>query len=150
MVTGDTNLNNLSVMGSTEIGLISIDGLNSSFDALGTELKLQAAGSGPIQFMANKIEMTQQGNMVIKEGNLEIQEGIIKANDKIRAAVDVNAGQSTITVTGMSWQSAPVTITANASFDSYVWITNITTDGFTINVKNAPGSAEKVYWQALW
>lgn len=150
MVTGSSNLNELSVMGGANFGLISIDGVNSTLDALGSTLKLQSTGSGGVQFISNKIEMTQQGNLIMKDGNLTIQQGVIKTNNRVRDGVTVTSGQSSVTISGMNWQEAPVAITANASYDSYVWITDITTDGFIIHIKNPPSTAQKIYWQAMW
>jgi hypothetical protein len=149
MVTGKTNLNDLGVVGNMNVGLISVDGLNGSFDALGSSLKLQSSASGTVEIMANKVEITKTGDIKLKEGNLEIQQGIFKANDKIRGSETLSAGQTTINVT-KTWNDAPITITANASYDSYVWISNITPTGFTINVKNAPSGNEKIYWNAIW
>jgi hypothetical protein len=156
LVTGDTNVNNLAVTGTFTQGLLTMNGLETlngltgvAINSLAAPLRIQSTATGPIEFEAAKIVMDTVGNITIKDGDLILEHGRVLGNDSMRDAVDVNAGQTTINVT-QNWDSVPVSITATASYDSYVWIDNITTTGFTIHIKTSPTSRSKIYWTALW
>jgi len=157
MVSGESRLYDVNIAGGITAGLLSInnecvDSTNcslASISSLVTPLKIQNNLSANVEIMGNKVEIDTKGNLKISEGDLTIEKGKIKGNDNIRGAEKIISGQTSIEVK-KTWDTAPVSITTTTSYDSYVWITNLTETGFTINVKNAPSKDEKVYWTAMW
>ena len=145
MVSEKTNLYDLWVTGTFNSGLLTIDGLSNnkvSISSLAVPLSLQDNLTAPIELMGNKITIDTKGNLFIKEG-------VLQGNDKIRGIVVIKPDQELIEVK-QTWENPPVTVNANASYDSYVWIENITKDGFTLKVKSKPPSEQKIYWMAVW
>jgi len=142
-VLGATSLNTLSIAGQTIFGanmIFSDDG--QSIDTLIGNLKLQPLAKAGIDFFNGKIAFN-------KNGNLEIKEGVIAGNDSMRGQISLEAGQKKVVVT-RNWQEIPVTVNLTPSFNTKVWVTEITKDGFTINSSASPTQEEKVYWLAIW
>jgi uncharacterized protein YoxC len=148
-VTGKTNVYDLGVTGKITAGLMTIDGLEGEIYTLTGPLKLQPLALGSLEVMGGKIEVDTSGNIKLKEGDLILEKGKIVGNDDMRGTENIPAGQTSITVT-KTWTTKPKSITVTAGFDSYVWIENIDTTGFTIKIKNPPSVESPVYWTAIW
>jgi excisionase family DNA binding protein len=140
-VLGKTIVADTVVTGTFDVGILSIDGLDGSLNAIG-KLKLQPLALDTIEFQSGSIEMDQKGNLSIKTG-------VVLGNSNIRDAAKVEAGMRTIRVE-RTWESSPVSVQATPSFDSRVWITDITKEGFTLNLSEAPAIDEAIYWWAIW
>jgi hypothetical protein len=143
-VGGKSTLADVAVTGKITNGLLVADGLNGELHTLAESLRLQQDGLNGIQLVANKIEIDTQGNVNIKQG-------VIFGNPKMRDAVNVAAGQSEVVVapTG-GWDKLPVTIVVTPSYETLVWVENVTKDGFAIKLGTAAVKEEKVYWSAIW
>lgn len=140
-VLGDTVLSDTVINGKLNVGILSFDDLEGSIDAIGP-LKLQSMALDSIQLAGNTIEIDKNGNFFIKEG-------IISANDKIRGATGIEPQQNSVAVR-QEWDAPPFSIQVTPSYKTSVWVTEISDKGFTINVSEAPASAEKLYWWAVW
>ncbi len=140
-VLGNTILGDTVVNGKLNIGTLSFDNANSSIDSIG-KLKIQSLALDTIEFQNDSIEMD-------KNGNFNIKKGVIIGNDNIRGSEMVHTGNNEIQI-NKAWTTVPVSITANANWDSYVWVDNITKDGFTIHLKNSPTTDSQVMWNAIW
>lgn len=148
LVSSKTNLNELTVMGDANFGLVSIKPIDASIDALGVPLKLQGAGSGPIRLMADRIEVTTNGNLILKQGSLQIEKGVIQGNDSIRGKnVVVTAQSSEVMIKFPNKRennNYAVSITPN-------WLTSVAVknkqdDGFTILFETSAPNDAKVDW----
>ena len=120
--------------------IFSDDG--QSIDTLIGNLKLQPLAKAGIDLFNGKIVFN-------KNGNLEIKTGVIAGNDSMRGVLALSAGEKQLLVAKL-WEIAPVSITLTPSFNTKVWITDLTKDGFTINSSASPTKEEKVYWLAIW
>jgi hypothetical protein len=141
---GKTYLADTNIAGTLTVGLITFDELENSIDSLSGPLKLQANALQSIEFEGGKIAMDT-------EGNLHIKEGVIYGNESIRGSETVGREIGEIRVI-RDWEEtgSPVSVTATPSWNTTVWVTDITENGFTINFGTAPEEEQKVYWQALW
>ena len=59
------------------------------------------------------------------------------------------AGENEILVE-TNWQEAPLIVNANATYDTYVWVKDLTPSSFTLVLKQTPEKDEKIYWSAMW
>lgn len=121
------------VADTLSVGGITIDAATNSIDAVGV-LSLQSLGLGKVDVY----------------GNMELVDGVLVGNDSFRGTVELPAGKSWVRIDDRQWNKIPQSITANASYDSYVWVEDITEQGFTLRVKNPPSDAEEIYWLAIW
>ncbi len=142
-VTGETVLSDTVINGKLTVGTLTLDNAGNSINAAGV-LKIQDLALGNIEFLGDKIEMDTNGDF-------KVTNGVIVGNDKFRGNEVISSGQTFIQVnkTGI-WDNAPSTIQVTPSYKSQVWVTNITQDGFTINVSSTPTTDANLYWTAIW
>ncbi|MFW5703521.1 MAG: virginiamycin B lyase family protein [Patescibacteria group bacterium] len=145
-VGGTANVYDLAVVNSISSGQLQIQGLTSegdaSIDTLTGKLLLQSQGRGAIEFMGNMVRVT-------KEGNLEIRNGVLIANDQFSGSEPIASGSATVRVE-RSWDRVPSSVTATAEFNGNVWITDRSTNGFTIHLDPPPKKESRVHWQVLF
>jgi hypothetical protein len=168
-VLGDTTLNNVTVTGDLTAGLIKLGTLENSINILGAPcydlgtdlyneeectfqtLYIQKNLAGNVDFFNGAIVLDPRGNVKIA-GDLEV-EGIIKAGESMRGTVTATAPEQSIRVDN-NWVTIPASLVATPQFDARVWVSNVDTTGFTINVKDAVfGDTEsegQLYWIAVW
>lgn len=84
-----------------------------------------------------------------REGNLKIDEGIIAGNSTFRDSATLPAGQTEITLT-KNWAQKPTTVNITPSFETTVWVENLSENGFKIKVSQPSTKDEKIYWVAVW
>jgi hypothetical protein len=156
IVTGNTNVNNLAVIGDFTQGLLRMNGLETingitgvAINTVAAPLRLQSTATASIELQAGTVKIDPTGTISLQTGDIILQQGKIIGNANIRGTENLAAGQMSIVV-HKSWDTAPTTITATAGYDSYVWIDSVTADGFTIHVKTAPTATAKIYWNAIW
>lgn len=140
-VLGNTVLSDTVINGKLTIGILTLDNLENSINAIGT-LKIQPLALGSIEFVGGTIQMDQNGNLNIKEG-------IISGNDRIREAIEIEPGEALVTIE-KDWDYSPVSILTTPSYKTSTWVTNISETGFTINVSSPPADRQKIYWWAIW
>ena len=142
------DLSSLSVLGIStindmytnrlDVGIISLE--NSSINAIG-ELNLQTLGNS-IQFEGNSFEIDASGN-------IKLNSGIVMGNENFRGSETLKSGSTVLTIS-KAWDSAPISITAKARFDTNVWITDVTKNGFVIHTGNTSTKDEIIDWVAIW
>jgi hypothetical protein len=141
VVLGKSTLGDTLINGKLNVGILSLDNLNGSIDAIGT-LRIQPLALGNIEFMNGLVTIGTSGN-------LDIKKGVVKGNEKIREAAEILPNQTSITIQ-KEWETPPVSILVTPSYNAQGWVTDITNSGFTINVNKAPTITEKLYWWAIW
>lgn len=141
VVLDDAVLPDTVINGKLDIGTLSFDNVNNSINAVGV-LKIQSLGLGDIEFQGGKVNIDQVGNLVVSEG-------VIKGNDSFRGAAQIGVDEYEVQVLG-AWDTAPVTVNVTPAYKTQVWVTDITTGGFTINVSSAPTVAKEIFWSAIW
>ncbi len=140
-VDGITTLGDTVVTGKLNVGLLTLDSLNNSLDGIGN-LKIQALQLGDIELMGNLIQIDTKGNINIKQGQ-------IIGNSSFRGSEVLKAGDNQLRV-DRAWESSPASITTTPGFNTNVWITEKTKDGFTINFEKTPLEDTTVDWLAIW
>ncbi|MBU1104467.1 tail fiber domain-containing protein, partial [Patescibacteria group bacterium] len=161
-VLGKTTVDELAVTGKMSVGLLAINGL----DVAGVTLKTLAG------------DLNLQGLVKItKEGNVVIDTGVIIANSNVRDYTILPAGVTelkvqnsnlkttsqnpqceTMQISGktataecaINWTVSPTVINTTPSYETTVWVENITNEGFTIKLGAASTEEQKVYWIAVW
>ena len=90
------------------------------------------------------------------DGNLEILtvgtlrvNNLIEGNSAIRGRVLLATGESSVRVV-RNWPSAPVSVVATPSFDTTVFVTDVTVSGFTLRMGTPPTKPQTLYWQVMW
>jgi hypothetical protein len=142
LVAGKSTLAEVSVTGKISNGVLIVNGLNGEMHTLAGALTLQADGLNGIKLVASKIEIDTRGNLSIKEG-------VILGNSQMRDEAILAIDQTEVIIS-RTWEKAPVTISVTPSYETVVWVENVTKDGFTIKVGTTATKEEKVYWSALW
>lgn len=152
--SGTATLTNLSVLkntiladtvvnGKLNIGIINIDNLSGSIDAVGP-LKIQQYALGTIELQGDSLEIDKNGNISIKTGK-------IAGNESFRGSIVLKAGQNQIKVSSPSvWDKIPVSITVTPSYNTSIWITDKSTSGFSINVDRPSIVDQPIDWLAIW
>jgi len=133
-VLGKTTLSDLVVTGKITTGLLVIDGVGEngvSLSALSGDMVLQ-----------NLVTITSKGDV-------ELKEGVIAGNSSFREVVVVS-GETTEVVINRTWDKAPTTVTVTPSYETTIWVENVTKDGFNIKLGTAPTTEQKLYWLAVW
>jgi hypothetical protein len=102
----------------------------------------------------NDVTITGDINLAgnfIALGNIDLSKGTgkILGNSSFRDTAVVPAGADHVVIQ-RTWDSAPVSITVTAGYDTGVWVENVTKSGFTIRVKTSPSTNANVYWLAIW
>ena len=91
-----------------------------------------------------------QGTVKIsKTGNLEVMEGVIAGNSSFRDVANVPA-EITEVVISKTWDTPPTTITVTPSYETIVWVEQVTKDGFIIKLGTSSTVEQKLYWLAVW
>ena len=129
-----------------------------------TDSVSQMTGSVLSQFSVDSLTVTDQanlpdtlvtgdlsatGNLASLKGNLVLTAGKIMGNSSFRDTAVIPAGADHVVIQ-KSWDTAPVSVTVTAGYDTGVWVENVTKTGFTIKVKNIPTVNSNVYWVAIW
>ena len=117
---------------------------------------LESATSGDIFSVTNELDEKVAGISAsgsaefsqVKTSDLAV-DGTLEGNENIRGVVTLLPGKSKVTIF-IDWPTPPLSITANASYDSYVWIDKINESGFTLNVGSSSEEEENIFWQAIW
>ncbi len=146
MVTDKLLTQDLGITGSLTSGLLTINGLNGDIHTLAGPLRLQ---SSPLASLTEGIEILNGYLTIDTKGNLNINQGHIKGNDTFRGSITLPTGKIKVTVP-QEWETVPTSITLTPSYLTVTAITNITTDGFTIEVLTPSLKTEKIYWTAIW
>lgn len=164
-VADQTNLGPTAVAGPLTVGatLIEEDGAISSlgcdrrfrtFRTEGSEpasscvgLKFQPNAFSNIEFLGGKVLLT-------KSGDLQINSGHIAGNSSFRGSVSLAPGQGSLRI-DTSWETEPVTITATPTWNTAVWVEDLSASGFTIRVSSPPPASataknSRLFWLALW
>jgi len=142
LVTGRTNLNDLGVIGTISAGTLIIDGADNSINSLAGALQIQPTALSDVEFMGGKAQLDTKGNLVLNEGHLV-------GNDSFRDRATLTAGTKQLRIT-RDWDSLPTTVMLTATYNTRVWVEQITTTGFTIKVDTAPTADADIQWLALW
>lgn len=148
-VSGKTTLNDLGVTGLFTDGLITFDGINGTINTLSGPLSIQSLALGNVNLQGGKIEIDTKGNVTLKEGSLFIEKGIISGNASFVGNVIVPKGETTVAVT-KAWNKKPGSIILTPSFDSKVWVTDVSATGFTVHVDQSADADRTVNWIAFW
>jgi len=144
-VLGDATFANINVTGKLASGFLEIDGMGEKGASIGTisgDLFIMPQSSGQIAFLGEKIVMD-------KKGNLLINEGVIKGNKSFRDAVVLAVGETVIDVP-KQWESAPTSVVVTPSYNSKVWVDQISANGFVIHIDTPSTKEETLYWIAIW
>jgi len=141
-VTGKANLAELGITGTVTAGLLTFDGLEGSINTLSGPLKLQGLALEGIELVQNKV-------IIDKNGNLKITSGVIFGNASFRGFSIVKSGETSARVE-KEWPSSPAVVNITPTWNTNVWVTDISEGGFNINVNQAPGEDKEVFWFAIW
>ncbi|PIP04853.1 hypothetical protein COX53_00225 [candidate division WWE3 bacterium CG23_combo_of_CG06-09_8_20_14_all_40_14] len=63
---------------------------------------------------------------------------------------DVSTNSICISDESVKWKSVPTAVNATPSWDTTIWVENITNEGFTIKLGTPSENDQKVYWIAVW
>jgi len=167
---GKTYLADTNIAGTLTVGLLTFDELENSIGSLSGPLKLQANALQQIEFEGGKIEMDTNGDLHIKEG-------VIYGNESMRNAIVVPVGVAKFKVQSakfkitvqnskceetvvdgeeatqnceLNWKEPPVSVTATPSWNTTVWVTDLTKEGFVVHFGTPPTESQKLYWVAIW
>ncbi len=142
--TGKTTFQDLDVSGTLTLGSFKI------FTSPTPTISLSS--STPLSFQDDaqaQIGLMKEAIIIDTKGNLFIKNGVIQGNDQIRGVVTIKPDQESVEVKQV-WEKEPVTINANISYETLLWVENISKYGFTVKVKSKPLSDQKIYWIAMW
>lgn len=152
-VLGLANVYDLSVINSISAGQLQINGLTDGGDAsIGTltgNLLLQAHAQGAVEFVGSRIVFDRAGNIDLKEGNLKLGAGQIIGNSSFVGSATIPAGKTSVRV-DREWKRPPASVHLTPQFNTNAWVTDVTEDGFTIMVDNAPLQTREIYWQVIF
>lgn len=153
-VLGNTNLYKLGVVGDITSGVLVINGLDgdsggTSIYTLNGPLKLQSKLLGGIDLFAGKIEFDIKGNIRIREGDITLEKGVLRVNDTVGGSLVLKQGEDSLQV-GKSWTESPDSVLVSPSYDTKVWVTDISKDGFMVHVDTIPIKEEKISWYGIW
>jgi hypothetical protein len=84
--------------------------------------------------------LTVKGDLIV--------EGLIRADGEVRGAMSVPAASSSVTVF-WSREAPPAALTATPTWNTTVWVSDLTSTGATINFGSPPTAALPVYWIAI-
>ncbi len=119
---------------------------------------------GNLTFQGEKIIMTKDGDLKLVNGVLsakEVKTDRVIANEveskSIKTSTVVGADESRGEVmadaleirVAVDWDSAPAVVNLTPSYNTNVWVTDITKSGFTIHVEKV-NVDQRVYWWAIW
>ena len=79
----------------------------------------------------------------------DISVGRVAGTSDTREAADITPGVTSIIVS-KTWPSAPSSILVTPTYNTQVWVSDISQTGFTINVATSPDIPQKLYWWAVW
>ncbi|MFC1649844.1 FG-GAP-like repeat-containing protein, partial [Patescibacteria group bacterium] len=140
-VLGSTMLGDTTITGTLDVGLIKIDGVENTVNAIGT-LYLQRSNLSGIDFLDGLVTFEQNGDVVITGG-------VIRGNDNFRGVVELQSDTNSIVVEQL-WEGEPITIVATPRSDISVWIDERSADGFTIKTSSPVAENVQVDWIAIW
>jgi len=142
-VLGDVTLSDITITGDFKAGFIQIDSLENSIQTIGSNqtLYLQKNLAGNINLFNGKIIFERDGSVRF--------EGIVAGNSSIRDKEDLEAGKNEIEVK-KEWKETPVSITVTPSYETQIWVEDISKDGFRIKVSKVPEVDQNLYWIAIW
>ena len=125
-VAGAINSQSLTVK---ETGDSGFGKLISVVDAQGTEVaSIDASGSASF----NNISL-----------------GRVSGSSDIREAVDITQ-EATSVIISRTWETPPTSVIVTPSYNTTSWVTDISQNGFTINVATDPDSPQKLFFWAVW
>ena len=125
-VAGAINSQSLTVK---ETGDSGFGKLISVVDAQGTEVaSIDASGSASF----NNISL-----------------GRVSGSSDIREAVDITQGATSVIIS-RTWETPPTSVIVTPSYNTTSWVTDISQNGFTINVAIAPDTPQKLFFWAVW
>lgn len=160
-VTDQTNLGSTAVAGPLTVGatLIEEEGAISGMgcsegsdpsisvggsDPSCTALKIQPLTLGNVEFLSGKLLLT-------KSGDLQINSGQIAGNSSFRGSVVMPPGKGSIRVSPPeTWETAPATVNLTPTWNTNVWIKDLSESGFTVNVSQPPAENSRLFWLAIW
>lgn len=145
-VFGSTYLGETSIMGSTMFGanLVIKDG--NKIDSLTKTLYLQQMKGGNLDVFSGGIVMTTDGSIKVL-GTITAEK--FAAGEQARGEVTLTPGQSALRVV-KSWDQIPAVVNLTPNYNTKVWVTEINSTGFTVNVDIVAPTSNKVYWWAIW
>lgn len=77
--------------------------------------------------------------------------GLILGSEYTRGSIVLTANQNTVAVNfSAPGSAAPVSVTANADYNTNIWISNVSQNGFTLNVGVLSSQNQTIYWQAQY
>jgi hypothetical protein len=136
-VLGKSTVSDLGVTGQLNIGLLYLDDLEGSINALGT-LKLQNQIGGPIDFLAGQAVLDTKGNLKI-EGKL------IAPNST--GQVKIKAGQTSVTVSApLATPQSKIFLTPLTDLPSPLFIKSKGEGFFIVGVSKPPLSDLNFDW----
>ncbi|MFH1295206.1 MAG: hypothetical protein ABIH84_01340, partial [bacterium] len=163
-VLGSATFTDVTITGDLMAGLLKLDTIANSLDIVGPAcynaetgvfneslceaqtLYVQQTLTGRVDFMAGAIVLEPNGTIKIA-GDLEL-EGKIKAGESMRGTITVPAGEESIRIE-KDWSGIPASVVATPTFDARVWVSEVDTAGFTVNI-NAGAEEGEIYWIAIW
>ncbi|HNT30362.1 MAG TPA: hypothetical protein PKL83_05415, partial [bacterium] len=143
MVFGTSYLNDVNIDGKLTVGEMVIR--DNEIDVLEGNLVLQGTGGSTI-FGNNRVVIDELGNIQAQ--------GMVKASsfagtDESRGTVKMGAGESTYRVS-RTWKEQPNHIQVTPTYETNVWVTDLSADGFVIHVSRPAAGGQEVYWDAMW
>ena len=166
-ILGETTLSNLNVTGILKIGLLTIEGLGEGTEDNPAQISINTLDS-PLNFMDNKITIDTKGNLMVKEG-------VIAGNSSFRDALTLPAGKDTLQVrmgtecdntsesakdseentpvcveNEATWNQQPVTINVTPTYNTNLWVEDISEEGFTIKVAETSEIDQEIFYMAIW
>ncbi len=161
-ILGNLSTTDLSVTGSISSGLLTINGFNdematpsATISTLTGILELQHDGMNGIEFVAGKVGIDVNGNVLVREGdvdiengNLVLRKGSIKGSSSIRGInVQVTQGETELQVIFDDINdTAEYAISVLPSWFTNVIVEEKTIDGFKIKFANPAPADARVDW----
>lgn len=91
----------------------------------------------------------QGGSISVREGDVRVEQGKIRGNDNIRGRASINGGETSVRI-DKSWGEEPVVVNITLKYNTQYWIEDLSAEGFTLRLQDAPESDSEVQWMAIW
>lgn len=79
----------------------------------------------------------------------DLSVGRVSGTSDVREAADIAPGTTSVVIS-KTWASSPTSVVVTPTYNTSVWVTDISQNGFTINVSTPSESTQKLYWWAVW
>ena len=144
MVFGTTYLDDTYISGKLTAGDVTIS--DNQIDVMGGDLVLQGVSGGDVIFGDEAVVIDRLGNMKAKG---TVQATRFVGSDESRGQASLRSGETVISVQ-RTWKDAPTYVQVTPTYETTIWVTGVSANGFEIHVSTPAPAGQEVYWSAMW